>query len=247
MVFGKDLYKAKIKNVEDKIPPTTNLANKSTLNAKLNNVKCERPNITNFATYASVNAKINAFKGEIPNITNLATTSALTAAENKIPSFRNLVKKLLLSIFIISRKLMKLKKKKNPDNNHDKYITTPEFNAFTAEIFDLRLKRANLASKSDITNFVKKTDFDNKQKDVTTNKNELNERSQKIKARSTKGLAKDLIDKFSTLNGATYFSSGIFENYLVFIIAKNTLNILLALLGLNRGNLMVCQKKILKI
>ena len=93
MVFGKDLYKAKIKNVEDKIPPTTNLANKSTLNAKLNNVKCEIPNITNFATYASVNAKINAFKGEIPNITNLATTSALTAAENKIPTVSNLVKK----------------------------------------------------------------------------------------------------------------------------------------------------------
>ena len=85
-----------------------------------------------------------------------------------------------------------MKLKKTPDNNHDKHITTPEFNAFTAEIFDLRLKRANLASKSDINNFVKKTDFDNKQKDVTTNKTELNEQSQKIKARSTKGLAKDI-------------------------------------------------------
>ena len=36
IVFGKDLYKAKIKNIEDKIPPITNLANKSTLNAKIN-------------------------------------------------------------------------------------------------------------------------------------------------------------------------------------------------------------------
>ena len=36
MVFGKDLYKAKIKNFEDKIPSITNLANKSTLNAKIN-------------------------------------------------------------------------------------------------------------------------------------------------------------------------------------------------------------------
>ena len=34
--------------------------------------------------------------------------------------------------------------------------------------------QANLASKSDISNFVKKTDFDNKLKDVTPNKNELN-------------------------------------------------------------------------
>ena len=36
----------------------------------------------------------------------------------------------------------------------------------------------------------------------------------------TKGLTKKLIDKFSILNGAKYFSSGIFQNYLVFIPAK---------------------------
>ena len=45
--------------------------------------------------------------------------------------------------------------KKITDHNHDKYIITQEFNKFTAEIFDLRLKRANLASKYDIVNFVK--------------------------------------------------------------------------------------------
>ena len=37
---------------------------------------------------------------------------------------------------------------------------------------------------------------------------------------STRGLTKDLINKFSILNGAIYFSSGIFQNYLVFIPAK---------------------------
>ena len=36
----------------------------------------------------------------------------------------------------------------------------------------------------------------------------------------TKGLNKDLIDGYKILNGAKYFSSGIFENYLVFIPAK---------------------------
>ena len=36
---------------------------------------------------------------------------------------------------------------------------------------------------------------------------------------STKGLTKDLIDNFSILNGAKYFSIGIFQNYLVFIPA----------------------------
>ena len=37
---------------------------------------------------------------------------------------------------------------------------------------------------------------------------------------STKGLPKHLINKFSIFNGAKYFSSGIFQNYLVFIPAK---------------------------
>ena len=46
----------------------------------------------------------------------------------------------------------------------------------------------------------------------------------KVKAISTKGLAKDLIDKFSILNGAKYFSSGIFQNYLVFIPANKYIN-----------------------
>ena len=36
------------------------------------------------------------------------------------------------------------------------------------------LIQANLASKSDIANFVNKIDFDDKLKDVTSNKNELN-------------------------------------------------------------------------
>ena len=66
----KDLYNAKIKNMEDKISDITNLATKTTLNAKINEVK-----------------------GEIPNITNLATKTGLNAVENKIPSFSNLVKK----------------------------------------------------------------------------------------------------------------------------------------------------------
>ena len=66
------------------------------------------------------------------------------------------------------------------DHNYYKYITTPEFNKFTAELFAARLKQANLASKSDIANFVKKTtDFHNKLKDATSNKNELNEISKK--------------------------------------------------------------------
>ena len=48
------------------------------------------------------------------------------------------------------------------DHNHDKYITTQEFNKLTSENFTARLAQANLISKNDIANFVKKTDFDDK-------------------------------------------------------------------------------------
>ena len=39
-------------------------------------------------------------------------------------------------------------KKKLTDHNHDKYITTPEFNTLTA-VFNARLEQANLATKAD--------------------------------------------------------------------------------------------------
>ena len=78
-VVKKDVYNAKIKDIEDKIS-----------------------DITNVATKASLNAKINEVKGEIPNITNLATAIALTAVENKIPSVSNLVKKLTITQKLIN-------------------------------------------------------------------------------------------------------------------------------------------------
>ena len=79
-------------------------------------------------------------------------------------------------------------------------------------------------------------------------KNELNEISKKVKAKSTKGLTKDLINKFSILlNGAKYFPSGIFQNYLAFIPATKKLTILMALIELILRNLIECQKKILKM
>ena len=58
-VVKKDVYNAKIKNIEDKIPDITNLATNASLNAKIYKVKGEIPSTTNFATNASLNANIN--------------------------------------------------------------------------------------------------------------------------------------------------------------------------------------------
>ena len=80
-----------------------------------------------------------------------------------------------------------------------------------AEIFYLRLKWADLASKSDITNFVNKTDFDNKLKILHQIKiNQINYQK-KVKAISTKGLTKDLINKLSILNRANIFLKEYFK------------------------------------
>ena len=69
-VVEKDVYNAKIKDIEDKMLDNTNLATNSVLNAK-----------------------VNEFKNEIPNITNLVTASILTALKNNIRNVSDLVKK----------------------------------------------------------------------------------------------------------------------------------------------------------
>ena len=50
--------------------------------------------------------------------------------------------------------------------------------------------------------------------------NELIVLSEKVKAISAKGLTKDLINKFSTLNGSKYLYSGTLQNYFVFILVE---------------------------
>ena len=59
MLLKKDVYNAKIKDIEDKVP-----------------------DITNLATTAALKGKTNEVKGKIPSITNLATTTGLTAVGN---------------------------------------------------------------------------------------------------------------------------------------------------------------------
>ena len=130
----KDVYNAKIKNIEDKIPDITNLATNTTLNAKINEVKREIPSITNLATTAALN-----------------TTTALTAVENKMPNVSNFVEKT-----DYRKKISEIENKITTDHDHDKYVTTQEFNKLTPENFTARLAQANLVSINDIANFVKK-------------------------------------------------------------------------------------------
>ena len=56
--------------------------------------------------------------------------------------------------------------KKINDLDHDKYISTQEFNRLTAENFAARLKQSNLPIKNDIADFVKKANFGAKVTDI---------------------------------------------------------------------------------
>ena len=100
------------------------------------------------------------------------------------------------------------------------HTATPEFTKSTAVTFAARLKQANLACKIDIANCINKIDLYNKLKNVTSNKNELNELSKKVKATSTKALTRDVIEKLVFLMEQIIFFLEIFQNFLVFIPAK---------------------------
>ena len=98
------------------------------------------------ATKAFLNAKINEVKWEIPSITNLATTAALTAVKNKIPDISNLVK-----------------------NTNCNYYFRIQYG--TGRKCSTKISQANLATKSDILNFVNKRNFNEKLKNLNKNIN----------------------------------------------------------------------------
>ena len=84
-VVKKDVYNAKIKNIEDKVPDITNFSINTPVSTKINEIKIEIPSVTNLASTVAFTAAIYDVKNKISNITNLATTTALTVVENKIP------------------------------------------------------------------------------------------------------------------------------------------------------------------
>ena len=89
------------------------------------------------------NAKITEIQNKIPSISGLATSSALNALENEIPNISSFVKKT-----DYNTKITEIEEK-TTDHDHDKYITTPEFNNLAARFFAARLAQENLVAKTD--------------------------------------------------------------------------------------------------
>ena len=100
------------------------------------------PDTSNLVKKTDYNTKITELENKIPDISNLATKTALTTVENKIPSVSNLVTKTDNNTKIIEIE------NKLTDHNHDKYITTPEFNTLAADVFNARIAQANVITKT---------------------------------------------------------------------------------------------------
>ena len=117
--------------------------------------------------------------------------------ENIIPNFSSLVKKT-----DYDTKISELEEKFT-DHNHDKYITTPEFNTLAASVFNARLAQANLITK---------TDFDAR----------LSSLNRKTTTNKTKHLlVENELKKLKTFDSSYFIGKSHFEedgtqNYLVF-------------------------------
>ena len=167
------------------------------LKTNYNTDKTELENKIPSVTYFVKKAKLTELENKIPDISNLATKTALTVVENKIASVSNLVSKANYNI-----KITEIEKKLT-DHNHDKYITTPEFNTLAADVFNAKLAQANLITK---------TDFDSK----------LSNLHRKItKNKSKHLLAENELNKLKPFDpsyfiGKTHFEGDDVQKYLVF-------------------------------
>ena len=141
---------AKVNNID-----TSDFELKTNYQTEKTELEKKIPNMTDFVK----NAELTNLENKIPDVSSLATKTALTTLENKIPSVSNLVNKpdYNTKITEIENTLT--------DHNHDKYITTPEFNTLAEDVFNRTLVQANLTTKTDFD--AKLSSFNRK---ITANK-----------------------------------------------------------------------------
>ena len=190
-VVKKTVYNklvAKVDNID-----TSDFVLKTKYNTDKTELEKKIPNVTDFVK----KVKLTELENKIPDISNLATKTALTAVENKIPSVSNLVNKTNYNT-----KITEIENKLH-NHNHDKYITTPEFNTLTADVFNARIAQANLITK---------TDFDSS----------LSNLNRKIAQNKSKQLLiENELNQIKTFDlgyfiGKSHFEEDGVQNYLVF-------------------------------
>ena len=98
-----------------------------------------------------------------------------------------------IKYLVLNTKISELENKLT-EHNHDKYITTPEFNTLAASVFNARLAQANLITK---------TDFDAK----------LSSLNRKITSNKTKHLlSENELKKLKTFDSIYFIGKVILKN-----------------------------------
>ena len=110
---------AKVNNIDtsDFVLKTKYQTDKTELEKKI-------PDVTDFVK----KTKLTELENKIPDVSSLATKTALTAVENKIPDVSSLVQKTNYDTKINEFE------KKLTNHDHNKYITTLEYNTLVASV-----------------------------------------------------------------------------------------------------------------
>ena len=133
-VVKNNVVKKTVYNID-----TSDFVLKTNYNTDKTELENKISNVTDFFE----KAKLTELENKIPDFSDLATKTALTAVEYEIADVNSLIKKT-----DYNTKVTEIEKKLT-DHNHDKYITTPEFNTLAADVFNARLAQANLITKTD--------------------------------------------------------------------------------------------------
>ena len=126
------------------------------------------------------------------SISGLATTFALTEVENKIPDVSSSVKKTNYDLKIL--------------DIESKYFTTADYNKFTSQTLDAKIKQKKVIDKSNIADFINNADLHKKKSNIS-DKTEL-------KAEQDKIMKLQAFDS-NYFRGKTPFENDGKENYLV--------------------------------
>ena len=129
-----DKLVAKVNNFD-----TSDFLLKTKYNADKKELEKKIPDMSNLVK----KTKLTELENKISDVSSLVTKIALTTVENKIPDVSSLVKKT-----DCKTKITEIEKKLT-DHNHDKYITTPEFNTLAEDVFNARFAQADLITKTD--------------------------------------------------------------------------------------------------
>ena len=129
-----DKLLAKVNNID-----TSDFVLKTKYNADKTELEKKIPDARNLVK----KTKLTELENKIRDVSSFATKTALTEAENKISDVSSLAKKTNYNT-----KFTEIENKLS-NHNHDKYITTPEFNTLEADVFNAGLAQANLITITD--------------------------------------------------------------------------------------------------